>query len=210
LEKDRIVKIDIKSRLVTHKEQELLKKSILTTLCNFKNQSVVFVELGVKRAVTSLYLYVLLSFMKVNFELYCIDSDPRSFIYFKKNLQDKITKANPAKFFEMSTVDAAQIIDILPNWIFVDACHCFECVTIDINLWGAKLKEKGHLVLHDTTSRRDHYQKNFQHNNTRKFGVTRAVKENKMLHSNFKLLDSVDDVNGIEVYEKVSHYENAT
>lgn len=35
-------------------------------------------------------------------------------------------------------------------WLYVDGCHCFECVWADIDNWAPKVVPGGYLVFHDT------------------------------------------------------------
>ena len=66
-----------------------------------------------------------------------------------------------------------------------------------------KVKQSGILCVHDTTDRRQHYTKNFQHTGTRRFGVYEAVRDSQTLREHFKLLKRVDDMNGVDIYERL-------
>jgi len=35
-------------------------------------------------------------------------------------------------------------------WLYIDGCHCFECVWEDIDTWGPKVTPGGIMVFHDT------------------------------------------------------------
>lgn len=198
------------STLVTNGEREILVDSLRSVATSRQVSSGTFVELGVKRADTSAYLYTLLSSWRRDFSYYGVDVDQRSQKHWEKKVQPLVTNGRSAEFvLASSEVASAAEWALRPlAWVFIDACHCFECVNQDIDKWGSRIVPFGHVVVHDTTGRRLHYEKLFQHRGTRKFGVYQAVRSNKTLKEQFKKIADLDDRNGIQVYERVPYAAN--
>ena len=190
--------------MITPEEGQLLYRSLKKALKNEPHHRI-FVELGVRRAETSEDIYRFLSENTDDFSLICVDCDNKSLGAFKSEVGKIVKPRNPAAFLLMTTTEAAAQVALELDWVFLDACHCFECCSTDINLWGAKLRVGGVLVVHDTTPRRVKYDKLFQHNKTRKYGVVQAVERSRSLKMNFIKLWEVVSQNGIQVYEKVKN-----
>jgi hypothetical protein len=193
--------------LMTPGERSVLAGS-LHTIATSGDQAIHYVELGIKRAETSAFIYGRLCKLRSAFHFYAIDLDPKAEKCFQKRVGARLKKGCSAKMMLCSSEDAAKAIWPSISWIFVDACHCFECANHDIEKWGRVVAPGGHMIIHDTTRRRLHYTKNFQHNHTRPFGVAQAVESNRFLKDRFRLLKDLDDKNGIQVYEKLSHEQN--
>lgn len=166
-----------------------------------------YVELGVRRAGTSMRVRNFLERTKVRGRLFGVDIDRAASGYWQRAMgKPKGAKGERRltwKFLLASSQDALGLIEGPIAWVFVDACHCTECATADIEGWGSKLAPGGVLVVHDTTPRRRHYTKPFQHNRTRRFGVWEAVdtseREGWLSRYADKVVDH-DDKNGLRVY----------
>lgn len=66
---------------------------------------------------------------------------------FIKNMGEAIKYVNPVQMF---SVDAAtQYPDESLDFIFIDACHTYDCVKSDIQAWYPKLKKNGCIAGHD-------------------------------------------------------------
>ena len=52
----------------------------------------------------------------------------------------------------MTTVEAAKLVpDASLDFVFIDACHAFECVMNDLEAWAPKVKFGGAVMGHDWT-----------------------------------------------------------
>lgn len=172
-----------------------------------------YIELGVRRAETSRWLHDTLAKCRDEFAQFGVDFSEFAAGQWKKKMR-KLAKGCPAQFLAMTTKAAAELDWHEPMaWVFIDACHCFECATDDILTWGAKLAPGGHLLVHDTTDKRRHYTALFQHyepdvkkSGTRTFGVWEAVQEGQpagdYLRREFTLVEEVDSDNGLQVWRK--------
>jgi len=202
----------------------LLTKSIETVVK--KNLDArTYVELGVYRAKTSPQIE---NRLDGRHTFVGVDIWFRSKFLWRRNVGHKSKNHGPkTKFFLATTEDAANAFDGPCAWIFIDACHCFDCASNDIRLWGKKLVAGGHLVMHDTSRTDDElatkrqvcrdgrvvmeeFNTNFippggamQHGGKRPYGVRRAVAKSEFLKNNFRLLWETDDLNGLQVYERI-------
>ena len=166
-----------------------------------------YVELGVRHGGTSYRIKKRLQNLRRKAHLLCVDCDKRAQGRWITVMEKPEHGARVTWSFELATTQDAAAKDRAGPcaWVFVDACHCFECATDDIEQWGAKIAPGGILAVHDTTDRRKHYTKNFQHGGTRPFGSWQAVEkaeESGILSRGWRKLWDVEDQNGVRVYQK--------
>jgi hypothetical protein len=193
--------------LITPKELNVLSDSLRTV--KKKNlakteQDNVYVELGVRRAETSTEIAKLLKskpYSGDSFVFLGVDCDIRAQNYWIVKIRDHYIRGVKPKFFLGTTNEAIKYFGSVV-WVFVDACHCFECATWDIENWGNKIIKGGHLVIHDTSVSRERYEALFQHNHTRRFGVSQAVRQSEYLKVGWEKIAEVENGNGIMVFEK--------
>lgn len=145
----------------------------LSAVSYFNNAK--FVEIGCDQGQSFSFLGVETIRQNKNIELYAVDtwgdngiswnSSDETYNTFLKNispiqkvLNDKI------KIIRSYSVEAsAKFEDQSLDFIFIDACHEYECVIADLNAWYPKLKPGGWIAGHDYYA--GHY------------GVDRAVNE---------------------------------
>lgn len=190
------------STLIRPRERVVIFRSLSKVIAK-RLSSPLYVELGVKRADTSREIVAALNSERrpgCHYSVLGVDIDPRA----QKCWMEKVRPYGQvhARFFLGSTEDAYFSMPGEAAWVFVDACHCQECAQWDIENWGKLVVPGGHLVVHDTTPRRRSYTKLFQHGGTRRFGVWEAVHESRFLKSGWNLIEEVDDVNGVTVFER--------
>lgn len=105
-------------------------------------------------------------------------------------------------FFEGKTVDRA--ISFPENriaWLFVDACHCFDCVTEEIEVYEPKIVSGGYILFHDTNiEQQDQW---VTHEIPKPGGVKKAIKKSKVLHENFEFIKEIKIKHGIQVWRKL-------
>ena len=88
-------------------------------------------------------------------------------------------------------------------YIFLDACHCYECVKKDIAAWKNKIEIGGFFVLHDTGTECQGV--TFQKSHAKKpaiLNVIKAIKDSN-LEENFKLVDELDIRGGLRCYQRI-------
>lgn len=189
--------------LTTDREREAIFKSLATIERRFGPPRV-FVELGTRAAGSSKQIAEYLNTKRLRSLFYGVDVDEKARDCWRGVFDRFEQRACQPIFRAETTRNAARDPDFpAPCWVFVDACHCYECALEDIDTWGSKLIEGGHLVVHDTTARRAGYTALFQHGSTRPFGVHRAIAASEVLRRHFALWCEVDDHNGVEIYQKL-------
>lgn len=106
-------------------------------------------------------------------------------------------------FIEGNSWEAAKRFqDNSVSWCLVDACHCYECCSKDLNAWAPKISSSGFLLIHDTGQQQKWSQWYHDKDNPRSFGVTNAVRDCSSLHSGFKLVYEVKTGHGMQVWRK--------
>ncbi len=107
-----------------------------------------------------------------------------------------------ADFLEGKTTDKASFFkDSEIAWLFVDACHCYDCVSSEIALYTPKLAVGGLMLFHDTATRQD--EQWVTHDPPRKWGVPQAIKKSEELKNQFEFLYEVKAHHGTQVWKKV-------
>jgi hypothetical protein len=175
-----------------------------------ESRAALYVELGVRKAGTYTKVRRVLESTNARVHLLGVDCDPAAQRHWGRMLKTHVPRPHSRVTcsFELLTTQHAAAKDRAGPcaWVFVDACHCYECATTDIEQWGGKIAPLGVLVVHDTTSRRKNYTKLFQHNRTRPFGVYRAVEESEadgfLSRGWRKVWEVADDMNGVRVYQR--------
>ena len=187
--------------LTTLPELKVILKSL--ELARVSGASI-YVELGVKRAGTSKRIRLFLERTKVRGRFFGVDIDPKARGEFSRRMGKPRADGRLSwRFLHATSQEALELVVGPVAWVFVDACHCFECATEDIEAWGSRLAPGGVLVVHDTTPRRRHYTKPFQHGGTRRFGVWEAVDKSERegwLSRHARKVIDLDDQNGVRVY----------
>jgi methyltransferase family protein len=187
-------------------------KAIVDSLdLGHESGAALFVELGVRRAGTSYVLKRHLERSSKRAHLLGVDLDPGARRHWQRMMDKDRPKGRVTWSFELSTTEEAAKKDRAGPcaWVFVDACHCFECATRDIEQWGAKIAPHGVLVVHDTTVYRKNYTTFHQHGHTRPFGVYRAVEKSEadgFLSRGWRKVWDIDEnksgQNGVRVYQR--------
>lgn len=199
------------TELVTIPERKAMRRSLGRVRML---EPTTYVELGVRRAETSRWLYDILTKQRSHFRLVGVDFSDFAKEKWRGNMPRRLVRDCNIEFLPMTTSEAAKrkwsshLI-----WVFIDACHCFQCATEDILTWGGMLESGGQLLVHDTTDARRHYRALFQHyepdvkkSGTRRFGVWEAVQSDKpagkFLRDEFVLMEEVQSDNGMQIWQK--------
>jgi hypothetical protein len=175
------------------------------------DEPLVIVEVGVRKAGTSLGILQLMKQAGVVGTLYCVDIDPKAKECWKTVCLPEATKTVDTKFILKESNKAA-----VPNqihWCFIDACHCEDCVKKDILHYLDRIVPNGHLVFHDVSSENEFKNNAGMHGNNEHtiFGVRKAIDENNLTERGWQLFAHNDGIfrkttncvcGGIDVWER--------
>ena len=176
-----------------------------------KSRSVRFVELGVAEGKTSIDL---IHFIEEWYE----KSDTVPFYTYIG--VDAIVRfpnaANHPKYHHVDLPSHDAILKLPPDihWCFIDSCHCFHCVTRDLELYGDRLVPGGEICLHDASPQTqgldpqnypgmDAYHDPVEA--AKGIDVRRAI-DAFMPRPDFRLIQAAPNAErgGIEIYQKVN------
>jgi len=159
---------------ITKLDQEVIIETIRKATETFKNP--VFVEVGICRAQTSRAIMETLNGLKVKSKLICIDKNLKSQKCWKTKCQDRVGFC--ASEFILSDSWSFTPKEKNLAWVFIDACHCYECVKKDIEHWAPLVAKNGFLVFHDVNEKLNNsYMRGDYHNDgvKRLFAVPKAL-----------------------------------
>lgn len=122
-----------------------LKDALLRSVDDVLDRNVngVFVELGVQNGRTARQLCARIAEHDRSRRYIGVDFNPKC-----RGLEKE--SPIPVTLLRILTVDAATHIAVPVAWLFVDACHCRNCVAADIDAWAPKITQGGALLFHDT------------------------------------------------------------
>ncbi|MFB5620661.1 MAG: class I SAM-dependent methyltransferase [Nitrosopumilus sp.] len=166
-----------------------------------------FVELGTFKGINARNFVVALEKLQKPSLFASVDFNPfnkRLHFYPKEEWHNRMltsTKYCNPQFIEGKTVDRYDTFrDNTIAWLFVDACHCFECVRDEIELYTPKVMSGGYMIFHDTATAQN--EQWVTHNPPRNYGVTKAINESKTLRDNFTLIHNLAKGHGTQVWKK--------
>ena len=168
-----------------------------------------FVELGTFKGIKARNFIIALNKMNRVCKFFSVDVNPfikhLNFyprVEWEKRCSD-VQGVCVAKFLECKTVDAAPTFqDGEIVWLFVDACHCYECVSNEIMLYTPKIATGGFMLFHDTNKRQDDQW--IGHNSPKKYGVLKAIEKSQELKNQFELCYEIRAHHGTQVWQKVA------
>ena len=120
-------------------------------VANAKNNSK-FVEVGSWKGRSSAYMLVEIINSKKNIQLTSVDSWPEEEIYniYLNNMAEFVKNKDLYQHIRGSSVEGAEHFENNSlDFVFIDACHLYECITLDIETWMPKVKKGGVLAGHD-------------------------------------------------------------
>jgi hypothetical protein len=165
-----------------------------------------FVEVGVFKALTSRAISRVLEAEGDEWgepEFVGVDISPRA----EKRWEAMPKAPNISyRFLRMPSAKAARIYAHGCAWVFIDGCHCYDCVSNDIAAWGYKVTRGGFLVLHDTNTGEDVGKPHFCHVRNKKYGVgvLRAVENSLRLCKAFRLEHESLSRLGVRAYRRLA------
>jgi predicted O-methyltransferase YrrM len=174
-------------------EQNMLKWAIEHSISDPLVQANRYVEIGMKMAGTTRFMSDILNKHEISFKLFTIEKRAECKKYFKAQFR----KEPRVRLLLMTSANAARVIARPLSLVFIDACHCHKCVTMDINNFGRLLEQRGLLVFHDTNKT----PKRNQHNGRRRFQVFEAIRDSQLLQEQFAKINETVEHNGVQVWQ---------
>lgn len=100
-----------------------------------------FVEVGVadQRTAADLYKHIDSLLNNRPWEYYCIDIIPMQSL------------GPHCRLVQGPSADVAPLVPSPIHWLFIDGCHCHDCVAKDTELYYPKLAPGGYLAYHDAS-----------------------------------------------------------
>lgn len=167
-----------------------------------------FCEIGVKFSHGTRFIFeTLIGLGQISRQLYSIDHilSKRPFRYWR-NVVSACSWQN-AKFF--SSDHTRSVYESIPNdlcWVFIDGCHCYECVYRDIECVAGKVARHGEICFHDTGTRmpkrfnlcfdamtkagEDKVVRSSVFN--RRYGVRGAIQSSQIIRRSFEVMEDID------------------
>lgn len=183
--------------LVWGREQEYLYKSLLEVIERFPS-GIVIVEVGCRELFTGLALTQICKDNNANFAYYGIDTVKYRDIGDLPDVHQIIADANDPK-----------VLNLLPpefHFVFIDACHCEDCVENQGKMYSSRLVKGGIIAFHDAG---DEFQNHVgdghaeTHNRTKlPVGVRKGLDRLDLVSNGYEVLYEERKGNGIIVYRK--------
>lgn len=119
------------------------------------------------------------------------------------------------KIIESGYGDCSPIVPARLDWVFVDGCHCFQCVIRDGILFGSRLRPGGEICFHDASPKmqlrdnQDYVSMRDGNRNHDEVAARRGIEVRRALDSGFlagfELVSPAPDqqYGGLEVYRKL-------
>ena len=167
------------------------KSVLMNTICHaaLLHENPTFVEVGVYKARTSISVMTILNAFKIKSKLICIDKDPLAQRYWNKSCKNYVGLCKSE--FVLSDSWSFTPREKRLAWVFIDACHCYECVKKDLVHWAPLVAPGGFLIFHDADER----QKNA------KVGRNCHIGEKRRKTGVYKVLEDWDQ-KGFELFDK--------
>lgn len=199
---------EIKRPQMHENEFPLFVKSIIAA----QEKGGAFVEVGVNKAKSTACIYQVLSMLKANRNVYSVDATEEAHKWWKDRQRFNDTCAT--KFILGKSQSKETVASVLHEigWLYIDACHCYDCVCGDIEAWALKVMRYGYIVFHDTSIASNKNKATYCINSGKKrlWGVKKAILESEIMSKKYELVESVErkpsggKVPGIRVYRRVS------
>lgn len=172
-----------------------------------------FVEIGVKKAGSSLCIMQALNELKKDAQLTCIDVDPEAGKWFKDLVEPLNGKGTAkARFIQGSSFVVGQDFKETCAWVFIDGCHCQDCTASDIQVWAPKVVKDGIVIMHDCDYRVQLRRKPSQRaaHGSKPVGVYSAMMGSEMLMRDFYIVHFMEGAldpkneywNGIAIWRR--------
>lgn len=111
-----------------------------------------FVEIGSWKGKSAAYMLVEIINSNKNIQLTSVDNWLAESVYpiFLSNMSDFLKTPDLYQHIRESSVDGSKYFeDNSLDFVFIDACHLYECVMMDVEAWLPKVKKGGIIAGHD-------------------------------------------------------------
>lgn len=159
------------------------------------------VEIGVKRAGTSLLLLSELDAMGREADLYGVDVASSAKNWWGRRMPSKAgvvrTKFLHAKGFKAADHFAQDSVSL----VFLDGCHCYDCVFAEISAWRLCVRVGGFMVFHDTLPRLQAKPgRSKTHDERTGYGILEAI--GAFTDGRYALVEDIPGRSGLRVYSR--------
>lgn len=135
---------------------ELERISSLISICDYIKPNSIMIEIGCLRGVSTLIFRSSGKFREIN----CIDpwigsydnNDVNSHIDFyevEKTFDENTSKYSDIIKIKSTSLEASIEWDKIVDFVYIDACHTYEAVKQDIDIWLPHIKPGGLIAGHD-------------------------------------------------------------
>ena len=187
--------------MMTNAEDEFLLRRVREAA--EERTSSVFVEIGVDRARTARRMALTLAEARRDFLLVGIDVRPACLRHWLERMNDWHERGR-ALYFGCPSQVVGHLLFGRVALVFVDGCHCRQCVAADIAAWESKIESGGFMLFHDTkidgraaTGRID---TEVWHGEHRPNGAIAAIESSVV--AGWPLVGEVKSRNGMRCYRK--------
>lgn len=182
--------------LLFNNDWDNLKKSIDLCLETFPTEHFIFVEVGIADGRTSFAIGEYLRSRQIKFDYYGVDLAPGAVDNFPE--------------FQLVQGCSYEMAHQVPqsHWIFIDACHCEDCVEKDALAYCERIKKGGFICFHDANTS---CQGTYPQHNGKGIGVQNALKRANLEDRDFSLVikateppseGPISDLGGLMAYQK--------
>lgn len=154
------------------------------------SQAFDFVQLGVQYAGSVVCAIQVLNRLRRRSNVIGVDVDAEAQERFREEMSKLKSEFATPKFVLGKSYDMASTVE-RAAWVFVDACHCRECVEKDIAVWAPKVDNGGLILFHDCDARvsqRSRASQKMTHNPPRPAEVYEAMMGSAILRRDFYLV----------------------
>ena len=173
--------------MTTKKDKDLIIRSLIVCSKTFTDEYLFLVEIGTCRGKTGRVIIDIMNRTRRKSIFYTVDIVERVGVEEVKGMFED------SEYVRGGTLlgGSMGVKNFLPekiHWIFIDGCHCYECVNAEIKEYVPRVVPGGFVLFHDCAKVQDNssYVEKY-HGDKRNIGIFRAVHENKKILSDFKL-----------------------
>jgi len=185
-------------------EHEFFLRSILGTVG--RGIPGVFVEIGTNKGKSLACLLQALNALGQRRQVYCVDPFENAAKFFPTRVA-RFAGEIPCRHIRLPSQrrDAGIIVTEPIAWLFIDGCHCYDCVLGDIDQWVPKVITGGTVVFHDFCPRFNYSKRDYCEvvKAKRRWGVWPAFKTSQNVQSLEKIEQSSRRTPGMAIFRKV-------
>ena len=197
------------------KESDLILGSL--EKLEYFSEDLTVVEIGTFWGLTALTVVQVLNELSCQSKFYSVDENQSYWSHITRRVEDwtpkqkwneNLSKYLPGikcipSFVEQKSEDAVGLFNKI-HWCLIDGCHCYECASKDIELYGSKIVPGGFLLI-DDTKQWDNKQSQWYHDKKlpRRQAVIKAIKDSEVLQG-FTLVGESHVGHGLQLWRRNS------